>query len=460
MSDAQLGFLFRSVERRYRVRELNREIADLLTTEFSDIWVEGEISSVTVSRPGHVYFGLKDEDSVLNCVCFRNAARLLRFRPEEGLAVAARGRIDIYEARGQYQFLVEALELRGQGALQLAFEQLKRKLEAEGLFRAERKRPLPSLPRRIGIVTSPTGAALQDMLSVLRRRFPGIHVRVYPALVQGDAAPAQVAAGLRFFSQNPWADVVIAGRGGGSLEDLWAFNTEEVARAIAESAVPVISAVGHETDFTIADFVADLRAPTPSAAAELAVPRRDDLILQLEGLRDHFHRAFRLVLFGKLRRLQAIGTERAQLSMQRRLRAGAQRVDDLEFQMRHQVRLRCRSLERRLDDGHRRLLQFDLRVRILRARQSLEALVLRLDAGHRERVRNQRNRVELLAARLRSLSPLAILDRGYALAQRADGSLARDAASLQLGEPLRVRFAKGVAIARVESRQTPAASES
>ncbi len=459
MSDTQPSFLFHHMERRYRVRELNREIADLLSTEFSDIWVEGEISSVTISRPGHIYFGLKDADSILNCVCFRNAARLLRFRPEEGLAVAARGRIDIYEARGQYQFLVEALELRGQGALQAAFEQLKRKLEAEGLFRPERKRKLPAIPRRIGIVTSPTGAALQDILSVLSRRFPALHVRVYPTLVQGEAAPIQIAAGLQHFSSHPWAEVVIAGRGGGSLEDLWAFNTEEVARAIAASSVPVISAVGHETDFTIADFVADLRAPTPSAAAELAVPHRDDLVQRLDATRAHLDRAFRLALFSKVRLLQAIGTERAHLTMQRRLRTGAQRIDEVEFRMRDLLRHRCRAAARQLEEVHRRLLHFDLRVRVLRAKQSLDDLVLRLANTRLDQARRQHANLDLLAAKLKGLSPLAVLQRGFALAQRADGTLVRSASSLKQNEQLRLRFASGIAIARVESFDVPPAMD-
>lgn len=459
MSDFQPSFLFQPVERRYRVRELNREIADLLSVEFSDIWVEGEISDVKLSRPGHLYFALKDADSLLNCVCFRNAARMLRFRPEEGLAVAARGRVDVYEVRGQYQFIVEALELRGQGALQQAFEQLKKKLEAEGLFRPERKRPLPALPRRIGLVTSPTGAALQDLLSVLERRFPGLHIRIYPTLVQGEAAPAQIAEGLRFFSDNPWADVVIIARGGGSLEDLWAFNTEAVARAIASSSVPVISAVGHETDFTIADFVADLRAPTPSAAAELVVPRREDLSQNVESTRAHLERAYRLLLYGKIRKLQALGTERAHAMIQRRLRAAAQRVDEVEFRMRDTMRVHFRHAARRFEQVHQGLLQFDLRVRLVRMRQALESGAQRLIAAELDVLRKQRSRVDLLGARLHSMSPLAILKRGYSLAERGDGSLVRDAGVLQQGEALRLRFARGAATAHIETVELPAGTE-
>ncbi len=455
MNESQSSFLFQPIQRRYRVRELNREIADLLSVEFSDIWVEGEISDVKVSRPGHLYFTLKDQDSVLNCVCFRNAARLLRFRPEEGLAVAARGRVDVYEVRGQYQFIVEALELRGQGALQLAFEQLKKKLEEEGLFRPERKCPLPGMPLRIGIVTSPTGAALQDMLSILQRRFPGLHIRIYPPLVQGEAAPSQIAAGLRFFSENPWADVVIAGRGGGSLEDLWAFNSEVVARAIAASLVPVVSAVGHETDFTIADFVADLRAPTPSAAAELVVPEKEKLARNLDSMRAHLDRAFRLQILGKLRQLQSLGTDRAHGLMQRRLHAAAQKLDEMEFRMRDAMRSRFRIAVRRFEIVQQQLLQQDLRVRLLRIRQQLDASTLRLLSAQEESFRRQKARLDLLEARIGSLSPLAILERGYALAQRDDGSLVRDAGLLVEGEPLRIRFARGTAITRVEATQVP-----
>jgi len=450
MNEMQASFLFHARERRYQVSELNREIANMLSVEFSDIWVEGEISDPKLSRQGHYYFTLKEENSVLQCVCFRGAARLLRVRPENGLAVSARGKIDVYEARGQYQFVVEAMELRGLGALQRAFELLKQKLEAEGLFSPERKRLLPSLPKRIGIVTSPTGAAIQDMLSVLDRRFPGLHIRIYPTVVQGETAPAQIAEAIRFFSESGWPDVLIVGRGGGSLEDLWAFNTEIVARAIAASKIPVVSAVGHETDFTIADFVADLRAPTPSAAAEIVVPRKADLIEALSRRRATLEQACRLQILQKSRQLHALGADRAHGMLQRRLHMAAQRLDDLDFRMRDAIRARCAEAGRRFETAAGRLARLDLRVRLGRLRESLQRLDQRLQQEMQQSLRLRQSRTFTLEARLRALSPLAILDRGYALVQRDGGQLVRDARELSLDEDIWLRFAKGRARAKVE----------
>ena len=257
----------------------------MLDGEFSDISVAGEISGLKLAASGHYYFTLKERESQIKAVAFRSAHRFWKCKPQDGLAVVARGRIDVYEARGEYQLIVEFIEPQGLGALQLAFEQLKKKLAAEGLFAAERKRPLPRFPRRIGIVTSPRGAAIADMVQILTRRFPGLHIRLYPALVQGEGSVEEVVRGIEYFSRTKWPDVVIVGRGGGSLEDLWTFNEEAVARAIAACAVPVISAVGHETDVTIADFVADLRAPTPSAAAELVVCTREELLERIAAAR-------------------------------------------------------------------------------------------------------------------------------------------------------------------------------
>ncbi len=258
----------------WKVSELTERIRDLLEGHFGDVWVEGEVSNCRAAQSGHLYFTLKDAQAQIRCVCFRDQVRSLKFRPEDGLHVTVRGSLGVYELRGEYQIYVSYIEPVGLGALQLAFEQLKKKLEAEGLFDEARKKPLPVLPRCIGVVTSPTGAAIRDILRVLKRRFANVHVQIYPVKVQGDGAAAEIAAGVRYFNRAKFADVLIVARGGGSLEDLWAFNEEAVARAIAESKIPVISGVGHETDFTIADFVADLRAPTPSAAAEIVVRSR------------------------------------------------------------------------------------------------------------------------------------------------------------------------------------------
>src|SRR5262249_36259077 len=265
----------------------------VLDQEFRDVRVTGEISGLKLAASGHYYFTLKERESQIKAVAFRSAHRYWKFKPQDGMAVLARGRVDGYEGRGEYQLLVEMLEPQGAGALQLAFEALKKKLAAEGLFDAERKRPLPRFPRRIGIVTSPRGAAIADLVQILTRRFPGLHIRLYPALVQGEGSVEDICRGLEYFSRTKWADLIIVGRGGGSLEDLWTFNEEAVARAIARSSMPVVSAVGHETDVTIADFVADLRAPTPSAAAEMVVPAREEVIERIWVMRGKAVQAFR-----------------------------------------------------------------------------------------------------------------------------------------------------------------------
>ncbi len=454
MDDRQLRLLFTAKEQRYSVSDLTRRIADLLAAEFTGIWVDGEVSGMKVSRQGHLYFSLRDREAILPCVCFRGAARLLRFRPEEGLAISARGRIDVYEARGQYQFIVEAIELRGQGALQAAFEKLKAQLAAEGLFSSERKRKLPAFPRRIGIITSPTGAAIRDILQILARRCPGLSIRIYPALVQGAEAPGEIAAGLKWFSENPWAEVVIVGRGGGSLEDLWAFNTEVVARAIAASNMPVVSAVGHETDVTIADFVADLRAPTPSAAAELVVPNRDDLLASLSSLSHRLRNSLDFALLRKRRQLELALTERAGVLLHRRLASAAQRLDDLDFQLRDSNRDRFSRAEKTMDALRARLSSLDLRTKLARYGARLDAKSRALTDITVRSPGTVRHRLDLLNSRLESLNPTSILARGYALVYAADGGLVRDARPLDKGDSVSIRFARG-GVDAVVSRVIP-----
>src|SRR6201994_1011289 len=281
----QMGFNFRPPERRvWKVRDLVAAVRSHIEREYSDAWVEGEISNFRAPDSGHLYFTLKDGNAQIRVVMFRSSARLLRFRPADGLQVIVRGRVTVYEERGELQISAEYIEPKGAGSLQLAFEQLKAKLEAEGLFAAERKKPIPTLPSRIGIVTSPQAAALRDILNILRRRHHSVNVLIYPAQVQGDSASHEVAAGVRYFNQHDNVDVIIVARGGGSAEDLASFNDEALARTIAASEIPVISAVGHETDFTITDFVADLRAPTPSAAAELVINSQHELAEDLAHL--------------------------------------------------------------------------------------------------------------------------------------------------------------------------------
>ncbi len=387
-------------ERRvFTVSELTGIVRSMLGEAFGDVWVAGEISGVKTSTSGHYYFVLKDETAQLRAVAFRNTIRALRFKPQDGMAVLARGRIDVYETRGEYQLIVEALEPRGAGALQLAFEQLKRKLAEEGLFDAARKRPLPRLPRRIGVVTSPTGAVIRDILDVLGRRFPGLHIRLYPSLVQGEGAAAEVVRGIEYFGQSGWADVVIVARGGGSLEDLWTFNEESVARAIAACPVPVISAIGHETDFTITDFVADLRAPTPSAAAELVICTRQELLDRIAGC------------------------------------AG---------RMKQAIRLRLAEARRRLNELTARLMRRDVRLRLARAWQRIDAARARVAELMRARLSRERSRLELAQAHLSQLSPLKILDRGYAIVQTPGGLILKDPADAPPGTRLKIRLARGI----------------
>ena len=290
----QLGFTFRPPERRvWKVRDLVAAVRTHIEREYSDAWVEGEISNFRAPESGHLYFTLKDGNAQIRVVMFRSSARLLRFRPADGLQVVVRGSVTIYEDRGELQISAEHIEPKGAGSLQLAFEQLKAKLEAEGLFVAERKKPIPSLPARIGVVTSPQAAALRDILNILQRRHHSVNVLIFPAQVQGDAASFEVASGVRFFNQRKTVEVIIVARGGGSAEDLAPFNNEGLARTIAASEIPVISAVGHETDFTITDFVADLRAPTPSAAAELVIRSRQEIEDQAATLHERLSRAVR-----------------------------------------------------------------------------------------------------------------------------------------------------------------------
>jgi exodeoxyribonuclease VII large subunit len=423
------------------VTELTAAVHRLLARQFDDIRVAGEISGFKVWSSGHAYFTLKDAGSQLRCVIFRNALRYLRFKPQDGLAVIARGSIEVRQDRGEYQLIVSSVEPQGFGALQLAFEQLKQKLAAEGLFSQDRKRPLPAFPRRIGIVTSRKGAVIRDMLTVLRRRFPGLHIRLYPTQVQGEGAAAGVCEGLDYFSSSAWADVVLVGRGGGSLEDLWTFNEESVARAIARSVCPVVSAVGHETDFTIADFVADLRAPTPSAAAEMIVRDREELLTAIDITAHRAHRAVRFQLSDAAGRLNQQGIQRASALLQRRIGRAWQRVNEQGHQrlqaltQRHVVRH-----WQRVEEAEQLLRQHDPRVRLARARQQHLAAHQKLAELMRNRLHDGLLRINPLTASLQALSPLGVLDRGYALVQTAAGALVKQAADAPPGTSLSIRL--------------------
>ncbi|MEO8025847.1 MAG: exodeoxyribonuclease VII large subunit [Bryobacteraceae bacterium] len=432
------------------VSELAEGIRAAFAGEFTGIWVAGEISGTKLAPSGHAYFTLKDETAQIQCVCYRTSLRYLKCKPQDGLAVLARGRLDFYDARGATQFLVESIEPQGFGALQFAFEQLKTKLTAEGLFDLARKRKLPALPQRIGIVTSPSGAVISDVLQILERRFPGRHVRVYPALVQGEGSIEQVARGIEYFSRSGWAEVVIVARGGGSLEDLWTFNEEAVARAIAGCSVPVISAIGHETDFTIADFVADLRAPTPSAAAELVLPTRAAILDRFTGGEQRMTQLVRWQIATLGRTLEQLGLERASAALHRSINRRAQVVDDAEYRMREIVRANSDAGRRKLALLESRLRALDVRVRFAQAHRILDTSDAAMARLIRARIARGRARLGPLQAHVTQLSPLKILDRGYAIVTNEDGRIVKSPGDAPAGTKIRARVAAGSVDARVE----------
>ncbi|MBL8241880.1 MAG: exodeoxyribonuclease VII large subunit [Bryobacterales bacterium] len=436
--------------REYSVGELTAEIGELLTDAYSGIYVRGEISGLKLAASGHAYFTLKDDRATLRAACWKGAYRLLRFKPKDGAEVLVRGRIEVYEPRGEYQLIVESIEPVGAGALQAAFEKLKAKLAAEGLFDADRKRALPRLPRHIGIVTSPTGAVIRDILHVIERRFPGLHIRLYPAQVQGAGAAAQVVAGLDYFSSEAWADVVILARGGGSLEDLWTFNEEDVARAIARCAVPVISAIGHETDFTIADFVADRRAPTPSAAAEIVTESREAIYNQVLTAQSRIGQAMRLRLSRAARRLSELGTQRAQMTIERKLFRAGQRLDDAGQALREALRVRVAASTTRLEVLDRRLRRLDLRLRLQTASFKIRQAGASMEAAMGRRLALAASKSGQMAARLNALNPLQILDRGFAVVSLPDGRVLRRQADAPPGTKLKIRLAEGAASATTD----------
>ena len=435
------------------VSQLTERLRGVLEPEFADVWVEGEISNLSTPASGHCYFTLKDEHAQLRAVVWKTQARLLRFRPKDGLKAVARGSLRLYPPRGEYQLSVEVLEPLGKGSLQEAFEQLKQKLEAEGLFDAGRKRPLPLLPRRVGIVTSPTGAVIRDVVRVLQRRNAHVDLLLYPARVQGPEAAAEIAQGLRVLNGLPGLDVLIVARGGGSLEDLWPFNEELVARALAASRLPTISAVGHETDVTIADFVADLRAPTPSAAAELVAAAREELQGRVTALRKHLDADLALRLERASSRVRALAAHRVFTAEQGRLRLLAQRLDDLERRALLALGPRARSGREALQRLAGRLESAAPQRRLAERRARLVAAGERLALGARARLETARGRLGQGLARLEGLSPLGVLARGYALAFDAGGRLLFDADQAGPGDELRLRLHRGALVARVTGKE-------
>jgi exodeoxyribonuclease VII large subunit len=455
----QLGLSFdepRLARRIWPVGQLVAQVREHIEKEYGDIWVEGEISNLRPAPSGHVYFTLKDAEAQLPIVLFRRQAQLLRFRPEDGLHVLVRGRVSIYEQRGQMQLVAETMEPVGAGSLQLAFEQLKERLKAEGLFDPARKRPLPAFPRTVAIVTSPTGAVLRDFLQIVARRHSGLNVLLIPVSVQGDSAPAEIEAALTLLneavaSDPTLADVILVARGGGSLEDLAAFNSERVARAIASSVLPVVSAVGHETDFTIADFVADLRAPTPSAAAELITETQHKVGEYLATLSHRLDRAARFQLLHAQQQLTGLSIDRAESRIFALLHRQSQRLDDLNFRQESALTARLRHLRDHTAHLGAAVLRHDPRSALAHAREHLQSCRTRLAHALEHALQRNAARAGVLAARLHALSPLAVLERGYALVLNADGALIRSTAQLAPGDAVTTRLADGSFTSRVES---------
>jgi len=438
----------------YTVSRLSAEVRAVLEGSFPLVWVEGEVSGFSQPRSGHWYFGLKDAYAQVRCAMFRNRNLLVRFRPADGQQVLIRARVSFYEARGEFQLIAEHMEPAGEGALRRAFEELKARLDKEGLFDAARKKPLPAYPRRLGLVTSPTGAAIHDVLTVLRRRFPALPVVVYPVPVQGDGAAAEIAVALRTAEARGECDLLILTRGGGAPEDLAVFNDEALARTIAGLKTPLIAAIGHEIDFTIADFVADRRAPTPSAAAELASPDGAELTARLGQLTARLRGALRRLAAARQTRLDHLAHRLARSHPAALLRQRAQRLDELELRRR-------RALDRLIERQRQRLARAEGRLRLLApthrlvlvaAGEHLGAATARLGRAARGSLATLRGRLAAAAGRLDALSPLATLDRGYAIVRRsADGAVVRDCAAAPPGTAVEAQLADAVLNCRVEA---------
>jgi exodeoxyribonuclease VII large subunit len=446
-----MEFLFRHI---LTVSELTQEIKDILEDKFSDIWVEGEISNFRVPPSGHIYFTLKDDFSQIRAVLFKMQARNLRFLPEDGLRVICRGRVSLYEKRGDYQLILESIEPKGIGVLQLAFLQLKERLEKEGLFDPALKKPIPMIPKKIGIVTSPTGAVIQDMLHILERRFENLHILLYPVQVQGEGASSEIAEGIKYFNKFTDVDVIIVGRGGGSLEDLWAFNEEGVARAIYHSKVPIISAVGHETDYTIADFVADLRAPTPSAAAELVVRDKREVKNTLHYLEGRLE--YQMVQILKDYRTDLSHLRKIFKEPGKKIEEYFLRVDDLVNRLRL---LFSWTLKRRGEKGlhlSESLLLRNPIQRVKNLRLFISEAKKRIGQNIKYSIEIQRQRIGGLIGKLDSLSPLSILQRGYSITRKYPSlQILRDASTVKEGDKVEVKLFQGTLFCSVEKTEKP-----
>ena len=435
----------------YTVSRLNREARGLLEQGMPPLWIQGEISNFAAPGSGHWYFSLKDSGAHVRCAMFRQRALLSKCQPRDGLLVLARARVSLYEPRGEFQLLIDHLEEAGEGELRRRFEVLKAKLQAEGLFAAERKRPLPSLPQRIGIVTSPTGAAIRDILNILRRRFPAIPVLIYPVPVQGAGAAQRIAAAVRFASVSARCDVLIVARGGGSLEDLRAFNDEALARALAQCRIPTVTGIGHEVDFTIADFVADVRAPTPSGAAELVVPDQQQWLARWTATLHRLAGAMNRNLTRRSTSQEWLVGRLRQAHPGVRLLHQVQRLDDLEQRLALSARRWLERSSARLHRQTARLSGFSPLTQIRKLSSRCAESQLHLRAAARARVGGARARLDLAMRALNGVSPLATLERGYAIVIRsADGQVLRSASEVRSGEDIEARLSKGRVIARVK----------
>jgi exodeoxyribonuclease VII large subunit len=433
-----------AARRTLTVTELTIRVRDLLEEQLGEVWVEGELSNCKVWNSGHLFFTLKDDATQIKGVIFRSALRYLKFKPADGLRVVARGRLSVYEPKGEYQIVCEHLEPQGLGALQLAYDQLKKRLYEEGLFDAARKRSLPALPRKIGVVTSLDGAAIRDVINVLGRRYRNLQLVIRPVRVQGEGAAIEIARGIKAIGRVPGVDVVIVGRGGGSIEDLWAFNEEIVARAIAQAPIPVIAAVGHETDVTIADFVADVRAPTPSAAAEIVVKAKDEFCNRINRLEDRLGAVVRARVQRLGRRVDLLSARPPLAGFPARVAVRGRHTAEVSHALARAVRLRVGSHERRLQILRRQLDTLDLGRRLAAIRTRLVSSDGRLSSAISRRRHRADNQLRESAARLESLSPLAVLGRGYAVCWNADRTaIIREASATKAGDLVRVTLARG-----------------
>src|SRR4030081_1685816 len=494
----QLTFNLMPDRKTFTVSELTGKIRDLLAKNFTDISVQGEISNCREAQSGHIYFTLKDDRSQVRCVYFKQQQRGIKFRPEDGLQVTVRGSISVYEQRGEYQIYVEKIDLMGQGALQLAFEQLKKRLEAEGLFDPARKKPLPLLPNRSGVITSPKGAAVRDVARILTRRFPNVHLIVYPVRVQGQGSAEEIVKALKFFNAKKIVDVLILARGGGSMEDLWSFNEEIVARAIFASRIPVISGVGHETDFRIADFVADVRASTPSAAAELVVQTRREFDKHIADLRETLAGLIRYRLLEFSRHVHELSARRGFRRSLDLLRQQRQRADEMTSRLALGLRARLEQSRKRFNVTHLRIVSFDFHKQIVRLRNRTNDFAARIELGLRARLaqsrrryaadhlrlvsfdfrrkvtalrlllerretelakrgeralRAKRERLERLSLQLEERNPRQILQRGYAIATDVAGRVLTSSDQVLVGNIVNVELHQGKLITEVKAKE-------